>query len=346
MATERFCQKCGSRSGDGDTYCKRCGTMFAVPDANIPEFAAPPGTTRNILLRVVGFAAVVGIGLSAYSRYGRELLAEMPTLAKGPAPTAVPTPVTPTTVPAPPALTGDPRRLIIDAAGGGDFRAIGPAIKVARPLDTIVVRPGTYRETVMIDRDVQVIGEGGRENVVIEGSYGSHVITITKGSATLKGLTIRLVGSGDTSVDYSALRVSATTHVAYNEARRTLPMIEDCDVMSQSGTAVSVFGEDSNPTFRNCLIHDSQFQGILVDEHGAGLIETCQISRNRVFGVVIRPGAQLVMRNCVFTGNEIGGIMVWAKGYGTFTNCRIIGLSPWEIQPGSTVTRTGNVPNA
>ena len=96
MATERFCQKCGSRSGDGDTYCKRCGTMFAVPDANIPEFAAPPGTTRNILLRVVGFAAVVGIGLSAYSRYGRELLADMPTLAKGPAPTAVPTPVTPT----------------------------------------------------------------------------------------------------------------------------------------------------------------------------------------------------------------------------------------------------------
>ena len=52
------------------------------------------------------------------------------------------------------------------------------------------------------------------------------------------------------------------------------------------------------------------------------------------------------MRNCVFTGNELGDVMVWAKGYGTFTNCRIIGLYPWEIQAGSTVTRTGNVPNA
>jgi len=62
--------------------------------------------------------------------------------------------------------------------------------------------------------------------------------------------------------------------------------------------------------------------------------------------LVMRPGAQLVTRNCVLTGNELGGVMVWAKGYGTFTNCRIIGLYPWEIQAGSTVTRTGNVPNA
>ncbi|MCX5985109.1 MAG: hypothetical protein NTX54_01125 [Chloroflexi bacterium] len=46
------------------------------------------------------------------------------------------------------------------------------------------------------------------------------------------------------------------------------------------------------------------------------------------------------------TGNELGGVMVWATGYGTFTNFWIIGLYPWEIEPGSTVTRTGNVPNA
>ena len=62
--------------------------------------------------------------------------------------------------------------------------------------------------------------------------------------------------------------------------------------------------------------------------------------------IVVRPFANLIMRNCVVNDNGLGGILVLAKGYATFTNCRIIGLYPWEIQPGSTVTRTGNVPNA
>lgn len=62
--------------------------------------------------------------------------------------------------------------------------------------------------------------------------------------------------------------------------------------------------------------------------------------------LVTRPGAQLVMSICVFAGNELGGVMVWATGYGKFTNFGISGLYPWEMQPRSTVTRAGNVPNA
>lgn len=62
--------------------------------------------------------------------------------------------------------------------------------------------------------------------------------------------------------------------------------------------------------------------------------------------LVTRPGAQLVMSICVFAGNELGGVMVWATGYGKFTNFGISGLYPWEMQPGFTVTRAGNVPNA
>ncbi|MEI8222043.1 MAG: DUF1565 domain-containing protein, partial [bacterium] len=122
-----------------------------------------------------------------------------------------------------------PKRLIVDASGSGDYRTIASAILAARPEDTIVLRPGTYKEPLTVRNDVQIVGEGGRSKVIVEGAPGANVFTFEGGSATLTGLTIRIVGTAPADTGSGAISVRAGT-----------PVIEDCDLTSSAGPAVYI----------------------------------------------------------------------------------------------------------
>ena len=50
----------------------------------------------------------------------------------------------------------------------GDFSAITAAIEAAKPGDRVLVRPGLYREGFVVDKPLEIIGDGNRDDVVIE----------------------------------------------------------------------------------------------------------------------------------------------------------------------------------
>ena len=66
------------------------------------------------------------------------------------------------------------RAIIVDAAGGGDFTEIQPAVDAAGPGRLIRVRHGVYREDVIIRKGIRLIGDrwvrGSGECAHIEGS--------------------------------------------------------------------------------------------------------------------------------------------------------------------------------
>ena len=301
---------------------------------------------------------------------------------------STPTPL-PTATPIPPTPTPGPRRLIVDASGSGDYRTIASAIRGdyrtiasairdARPQDTIVLRPGTYKESLTIDRDVRIVGEGGRSKVIVEGAPGQGaVFKFTAGSATLTGLTIRVVGTGTST---GAIAVTGGT-----------PVIEDCDLTSSAGSAVYILGAGANPVIRNSTMRDSRDSGVYVYEQGQGIIELCLISGNANSGVSIKTGGNPTVRDseirngkgpgvfvyeqgqgtierCVISGNADAGVQIskggnpvvrdckvsgqWGitvrpDGLGTISGCDLTGATtPWSVEGGAKVTRTGNRPNA
>jgi len=207
-----------------------------------------------------------------------------------------------------------PKRLVVDAAGGGDYRTIAFAILGARPQAIIILRPGTYRESLRIRSDVQIVGEGGRSKVIVEGAPGASVFDFLGGSATLTGLTIRIVGTGPAGTNTGAIAVRGGT-----------PVIEDCDLTSSAGPAVYIFGAGANPTFRNCMICDSRYSGVMVYDHGQGTIEKCVISGNAEAGVDISDGGKPAVRECVIRDNQSAGVLVTLQGQGTIEQCEIHG---------------------
>src|SRR5437879_2720367 len=58
--------------------------------------------------------------------------------------------------------------LTVAPAGAADFRTVQEAIRSAQPAARILVRPGRYEEGVTLDKDLEICGDGPREEIVIE----------------------------------------------------------------------------------------------------------------------------------------------------------------------------------
>ena len=307
-----MCAKCGNTLESGARFCAECGTPVAIatthpvsaPPAIVPDPAqqwvapspvvttpppaeAVPASRRGLFIGI-GAAVVAGGAGVAYWR-------------------------------------SRPNRLVVDASGSGDYRTIASAILAARQEDTIVLRPGTYKEAVEIDRDVRIVGEGGRSKVIVEAASGEGVFTFTAGSATLTGMTIRYTGPKDPGGGIGAISVQGGK-----------PVIEDCDLTSSAGAAVYISGAGANPVIRNCTMRNSQGPGVNVFDQGQGTIEKCVISGNANAGVQIKTGGNPTVRDCEIRDGKQSGVFVLEQGQGTIEKCVISGnaLSGVEIKTG------------
>lgn len=71
------------------------------------------------------------------------------------------------------------------------YTSIGAAIAAASPGDTVRIQAGVYREHLLVDRPLTLVGEPG---AIIDGGGEGDVVTVGADGVTLRGLTIR--GSG------------------------------------------------------------------------------------------------------------------------------------------------------
>ena len=58
--------------------------------------------------------------------------------------------------------------IVVAQDGSGDYATINEAVAVAQDGDEILVKPGTYVGSVLIDKDVTLRGDGTREDVILE----------------------------------------------------------------------------------------------------------------------------------------------------------------------------------
>ena len=93
--------------------------------------------------------------------------------------------------------------IVVDQAGGGDFATINEAVAEAEDGDTIVVKPGTYTEAIVIDKDITLRGDGPVAEIVIEApadgptaafdleNTDPFAMHLVGSDATISGLTFR-----------------------------------------------------------------------------------------------------------------------------------------------------------
>ena len=222
------------------------------------------------------------------------------------------------------AATGRPaRELMVDPRDPAAFAEIDDAVAAAEDGDRILVRPGTYRTPVVVDRAVRIAGEGEAAAIVLE-PVGGEALGFAVSGASVEGLTIRPARAGNDGEHWSA--------VAVHNVEAT---VEGCHLSSHLGATVWVGGPNSSALVLGCTITGGTQNGVWVCEEGRARVVATRIAGNRWptmaggthavleitdseivdnldGGVAAIDGALLVIEGSAVSGNAGTGILLGA----------------------------------
>ncbi len=281
---------------------------------------------------------IIGIGLIAFGAIIMAIALTNGNPPKKPTGNTTPTPTintggmntgkmrTPTPSPTPTATPGD-----ITVSPNGQNSSISSAIKSASPGARILVEPGTYYESITIDKDVEIVGKGDGSKIIIE-CGNANCIAMQTDRATVRNLTVRL-----RAVDTNVKRVAVYIPQGQLE-------LEDCYITSNSLSGIEITGSTANLIIRRCVIYDSNGAGILFADNAKGLVEDSYIYGNFMSGIVIRNGAEATIRRSQINQNKEVGVYIYANGLGRVSNSDLTGngRGAFYIESGSQVYRSKN----
>lgn len=174
-----------------------------------------------------------------------------------------------------------------------DFETIAEAIKGASidARDKIFLSPGTYKEALVIENPVDIIGEGPVGAVVIEGSAANTVL-----STASTGLIANLV-------------LKQSGHWFCIDIEKGSLQIKGCDITNSTLSAIKV-GKEGSPVISGNKIHDTNEAGVAVFG-GSGIIEQNEFHGNRYGSIeVVYQSATPIIRGNTIHHNKGYGIHV------------------------------------
>ncbi len=254
--------------------------------------------------------------------------------------------------------------LVVSRTGQGDCLSLGVALRRAAPGSRIIVKPGTYRESLVVDKAVEILAGGEPSEVVLEG-LDAPCLTLQSEGVRICGFTLVASGApkgksfpaleatgGSASVEDCVVTSDGQAAVAVRGTGTRLTMAR-CRVQNCPGVGVLVFdrGEATLdrcalsglggagilaergglPTLLRCTIHHTQ-GGILVQDEARGHFEDCNVYRNARSGVRVQGHTQALFRRCRIHDGEDFGVSCVQRGQASFEDCDIFGNTSSNVQ--------------
>ena len=222
-------------------------------------------------------------------------------------------------------LTATRSILTVSPTEADCYRTIGDAVAAAGNGDVISIQPGTYIESVVLDREVTLSAAGAAGGVRIE-SRVEPAVLMTAEIATMSGVTVRHAGAETPAIDVQTGRLR----------------LDECTVEASSAAALCIRG-GAEAVAHGCLFTNPGGAGLVVVDGAEGSFEACTLREIRTAGIVVRTGANPQFVDCTITDVEGSGLLAAAQARGTMRNCRILraGNPAIVIETGSTTRVTG-----
>ena len=197
---------------------------------------------------------------------------------------------------------------VVVAPAGGDYNNIGDAIRDVPAKTRILVRPGTYKESVVLDKDVEIAGDGPREQIILE-SDSAACVHVATDAATVRGVTIRGLAENSPAIEVPRGRLQ----------------LNNCIVTSETFSCINIHGDTAQPWIHHCVIRNGAQIGISISDQGAGVIEGCEVYGNTLAGIAISEEGTPQIHRCKIYNGHYCGILVNYGGKGIIEECDIYG---------------------
>ena len=186
--------------------------------------------------------------------------------------------------------------LVVCQSGGSRYVSIRDALKDAVDGDKILVKSGVYFECILLDKNVEIEGEG---QVLVTYS-GEHVVTSCAETPAMRNISVHQQGG-----EYHCMFVTAgCIHV------------EGCSFNSKGWACIGISGETTHPYLTNNRLVASADNGIILLGSGKGLIERNEISNFSLQGIEIRESSNPIIRDNLIHHGADSGIYINTKGQG------------------------------
>ena len=192
--------------------------------------------------------------------------------------------------------SGPPTR-IVDPMGRADHITISEAINEAASGDRILVRPGLYQETLVIDKPLEIIDDGDLADIVLQ-AVGANAVLFKTTMGRVANITLRQLNGGE--------------WFCVNAIQGRL-FLEDCDITSRSLACVAISGGADPRLLRN-QIHGGKQSGVLVYDNGLGTLEDNQIYSNGLSGVEVKSGGSPTLHGNRIYENQESGVYIYDEG--------------------------------
>jgi nitrous oxidase accessory protein len=221
------------------------------------------------------------------------------------------------------AAVDPPRTRTVGA--GAEHATIAAAVAAAAPYDTVRVRGGRYRERLVLDQPIVLLGEAG---AIIDGGRGGTVITITADDVTVHGLSLRSSGRSlerdEAVVKVIRARGVRITHNVIEDPLHGVYLLEahDAEVagnritgapdLSESarGNGVHLFNSTGNRLLDN-VVRGTR-DGIYFSFAGGNMVARNDVAQVR-YGLHYMYSDDNTFEGNVFTRNAAGAAIMFSK---------------------------------
>jgi hypothetical protein len=255
---------------------------------------------------------------------------------------------TPPTQQAPPTHRTPPPTegtLVVSATadGPGHFKTIGEALRNAAPGTVIKIKPGSYTESLQLDRKV-TLERDGEGRVVILADKHKPALAVQCDGCVVRNLHLQSQACPENKAEPVAVVV-----VSQGDVR-----LEGCDVSWQgdaglggtsAGACVEAAGSGSRPRLERCALHNGRWglrvlrgaepdlrqcpienNQIGVEVDGArGVLTDCALERNRAVGILLVNGADPTLKETKVLRGAFDGVVIQRGARGTLEGCTIEG---------------------
>ncbi|MFG2940433.1 right-handed parallel beta-helix repeat-containing protein [Streptomyces sp. NPDC048282] len=209
--------------------------------------------------------------------------------------------------------------------GWGTYKTIVAAVREAPGGAVISVQPGTYTESVVLDRDITLAAEKGRGTVrLVAGAHGP-ALTVQSPGGRVRGLVLEgrgkepavLVTAGAVEIDGCEI-----TGGGIQVTGTAKPVLRDCE-LHHTGDIGLHLGGDSRAVVENTGISDVDAVGILVDHGAAPTLTRVSVTRTGGHGIRITGAARAALELCAVTHTGAAAVAVDDTARPVLRTCRI-----------------------